>query len=161
MPSVSKTQQKLFGWALSCKKGESKNCPENIEKLASSMTIEELEKYASTKHDKLPKRISEDVFECMENMLDRDMELLEKQTYSNTDDVKTPPQTDKNPSVPPGYKESTGKREPITPSLFKMPMSDKRKHDRRLMDFEEFLKRINYRTHDDITQRGHGQNLKK
>ena len=47
----------------------------------------------------------------------------------------------------------------ITPSLFKMPMSKERKHDRRIMDFEKFLKAINYRTHDGVLQKGHGQNL--
>ena len=33
------------------------------------------------------------------------------------------------------------------------------KHERRIMDFPQFLKRINYQTHDDTLQKGHGQNL--
>jgi hypothetical protein len=86
------------------------------------------------------------------------LSLLEAQTYSATSDVKTPPQTDKNPSVPPGYNAASPKREPITPSLFKAPMG-KAKHERRIMDFDQFLDRINYRTHDDTLQKGHGQNL--
>lgn len=50
------------------------------------------------------------------------------------------------------------------PSCFKMPMNKKRIHERKIMDFAQFLKTINYRTHDGqsdgSTQRGHGQNLK-
>jgi hypothetical protein len=159
MPSTSQTPQKLFEWALACKRGESKSCPVNVKKLADSMTEEELEKYASSKHDKLPVRIEEDVLECLESMEKDSMVILEKQTYSNTEDVKTNTPLDKNPSVPSGYQKASGKREPITPSLFKMPMSNKQKHERRIMDFNDFLERINYKTHDDTIQKGHGQNL--
>ena len=68
MPSVSQSQQQLFGWALACKRGESKSCPANVKKLADTMTDVELEKYASTKHNKLPKRVSESLNECIDNM---------------------------------------------------------------------------------------------
>ena len=159
MPSTSKSQQRLFGWALACKKGESKHCPSNVKKLADSMSDEELEKYAATSHDKLPEYVKESIAECISEMDIHDLDLLEeKETYSNTEDVKTPPQLDKNPAVPPGYQEATGKRPPITPSLYKAPMG-KAKHDRRIMDFDEFLHRINYRTHDSVLQKGRGQNL--
>jgi hypothetical protein len=159
MPSVSQSQQKLFGWALACKRGESKSCPSNVKKLADTMTDEELEKYASTKHDKLPKRVAESLNACVYDMDEESLSMLESQTYSNTPDVKTPPPVDKNPSIPPGYDAASPKREPMTPSLYKAPMG-KAKHERRLMDFDQFLDRINYRTHDDIVQRGHGQNLR-
>ena len=71
--------------------------------------------------------------------------------------VDAPPVVDRNPSLPPGYPEAS-KRPAITPSLYKAPMG-KAKHERRIMDFETFLHRINYRTHDGIIQAGHGQNL--
>ena len=158
MPSVSQSQQKLFGWALACKRGEMNNCPANVEKLANTMTDEELEKFASTSRSRLPKRVEESLQECLSGMDSESLRLLEAQSFSATSDVKTPPQTDKNPSVPPGYVEASPKREPITPSLFKAPMG-KAKHERRLMDFDQFLDRINYRTHDDTLQKGHGQNL--
>ena len=45
MPSTSKTQQRLFGWALACKTGESDNCPTKVKNLADSMSEEELRKY--------------------------------------------------------------------------------------------------------------------
>ena len=76
-------------------------------------------------------------------------------------DVKKPSPVVENPEVPPGYPESDKRKDPgfFTPSLFKRPGDDKVKKERRLMDFAEFLKRINYRTHDDTLQKGHGQNL--
>jgi hypothetical protein len=154
MPSTTQEQQKLFGWALACKRGESKECPANIQNLADKMTEVELEKFASS--SRLPKRIKESLRECMENMDPETFELLEAK--SSTGDVTTPPQVDKIPSVPPGYEQASAKREPMTPSLYKAPMG-KAKHERRLMDFSEFLDRINYRTHDNVLQKGHGQNL--
>lgn len=150
MPSTSKSQQRLFGWALSCKRGTTDNCPVNVKKLADTMSEEELEKYASTSHEDLPNKVKEALVECEE--------LMEGQKYSETDDVKTPPPVDKIPSIPPGSVPAEKKREPMTPSLYKAPMG-KSKHERRIMDFQEFLKRINYRTHDDTLQKGHGQNL--
>lgn len=159
MPSTSKTQQRLFGWALACKRGESTHCPVNVKKLADSMSDEELEKYASTSHKDLPEKIKESAADCIQEMELEDMDLIEeKEVYSNTEDVKTPPPVDKNPALPPGYPAASLKREPMTPSLYKAPMG-KAKHERRLMNFDEFLQRINYRTHDGILQKGHGQNL--
>ena len=159
MPSTSKTQQRLFGWALACKNGESTNCPVNVKKLADSMSADELEKYASTSHKELPEKVKEGIVECIQEMKIEDLDILEeKETYSNTTDVKIPPPVDKNPEIPPGYIAASPKREPMTPSLYKAPMG-KAKHERRLMDFNEFLVRINYRTHDDTLQKGHGQNL--
>lgn len=57
MPAVSVSQRKLMGWAYACKTGKSDNCPPNILKIANSMSKEELEKFASTEEDDLPKNI--------------------------------------------------------------------------------------------------------
>jgi hypothetical protein len=101
-------------------------------------------------------------------------DLLEKETKKEvsvpdlkpsdvpvTKDVKTPPPVVPNPEVPPGYVAANKRNEPgmFTPSLFKRPGDKKAKSDRKLMDYSEFLKRINYHTHDGILQKGHGQNL--
>ena len=159
MPSTSKTQQKLFGWALACKRGESTRCPANIKKLADSLSEEELEKYASTSHKDLPERVRESAVECFQEIENSDLDMIEeKESYSNTEDVKTPPPLDKNPNLPSGYPAASPKRAPMTPSLYKAPMR-KGKHERRFMNFEEFLQRINYKTHDGVLQKGHGQNL--
>lgn len=61
MPSLSIKQQKLMGLALAYKRGDvpdSKVSPK-IKKLADAMSEKELEKYASTKHKGLPKKVSE------------------------------------------------------------------------------------------------------
>jgi hypothetical protein len=175
MPSTSKTQQRLFGWALACKRGESKNCPANISKLAKSMSEEELEKYASTSHENLPSRVEESIVECIEEMDNEGLDLLEKETKKEVSvptlkpsdvppiskDVKTPPPVVPTPEPPPGYVHADTRKDPgfFTPSLFKRPGDKKAKRDRKLMDYAEFLKRINYHTHDDVLQKGHGQNL--
>jgi hypothetical protein len=64
MPSVSKQQQKIMGLALAYKRGEvpAYKVSTQVKKLAKSMTMKELEKYASTKHKGLPTRVkSEDM----------------------------------------------------------------------------------------------------
>jgi hypothetical protein len=174
MPATSKTQQRLFGWALACKKGESDNCPVNVKKLADSMSEEELEKYASTSHKDLPDQAKESVVECISEMDIEGLDLLEKETKTEvaptkltpsdkpvTKDVKTPSPVVPNPEVPPGYVKADKRKDPgfFTPSLFQRPGDKKAKRDRRIMDYGEFLKRINYQTHDDTLQKGHGQNL--
>jgi len=47
MPAKSEKQRRLMGAALSYKRGENKNASEEIKKVASSMTEEELEDFAS------------------------------------------------------------------------------------------------------------------
>lgn len=165
MPSMSKSQQRLFGWALACKRGTSDNCPNSIQKLADSMSENELEKYASTTHQGLPDSVKESIMDCVELMEDEDFEyfeqLLEAEKISDvppiSKDNKIPSPKDTMFPPPPGYLKSE-KSTVYTPSLFKMPGSNKKKDDRRIMDFNEFLKRINYRTHDEVDQKGHGQN---
>lgn len=61
MPAFSQQQQKLMGLALAYKRGDvpdSKVSPK-VKKLADAMSEKELEKYASTKHKGLPKKVSE------------------------------------------------------------------------------------------------------
>lgn len=160
MPSTSISQQRLFGWALSCKRGESSDCPKSIKNLADSMSEDELEKYAKTSHEGLPHRVKESAAECIENMDVEDLDVLdEKQTYGEMEDVKVPPPVTKEPMIYPGFLPAPKKKEPLIPDLFKLPMSKVQKHERRLMDFDDFLKRIVYRTHDATLQAGHGQNL--
>ena len=76
-------------------------------------------------------------------------------------DVKTPPPVVDTPEPPPGYVHADKRNPPgfFTPSLFKRPGDKTAKSEKRIMDFPEFLKRINYQTHDGTTQHGHGQNL--
>ena len=66
MPSHSKKQQRLFGWALACKKGTSKHCPAGIKKLGDSMSEEELKKYASTSHEGLHEKVKESLAKIFE-----------------------------------------------------------------------------------------------
>jgi len=164
MPSTSKSQQKLFGWALACKRNESDDCPSNVKKLADSMSEEELEKYASTSHENLPETVKEALTQYM---IEEANTLLAEATTKISDvppiskDNKTPIVVDETPAPPPGYVHADKRKDPgfFTPSLFKRPGDTKSKHERRIMDFPQFLKRINYQTHDDTLQKGHGQNL--
>ena len=72
MPAVTRTQQRLFGQAYGVKRFKSTHGKEGLNpkdinpkykdeivKLANSMSMDELEKYASTKHKKLPERVKE------------------------------------------------------------------------------------------------------
>ena len=76
MPSTSKSQQRLFGWALACKRGSSKSCPPSVKKLADSMSDEELEKYAKTSHKGLPTKVKESLDEIFSIYV----ELVEAET---------------------------------------------------------------------------------
>jgi hypothetical protein len=289
MPSTSKSQQRLFGWALSCKRGTSKKCPASVQKLADTMGEDELEKFAKTSHEGLPNKVKEsldaifniytelveaEIGESLETyeyeinekecslchgkstnirMLDDDKKCKECGKYvssqnkpeemsegktikveqpdgkklvnakkddkigklSDAKDEKTPAAKEipdakidiegkKNEiplpkgkkladekTVPAASKESkvdktmppsvdnkkdeadTSWEKPYpgmekaeknvmgnvyTPSIHKFPMG-KAKNERRVYDFDGFLKIINYKTHDGIEQKGHGQNL--
>ena len=61
MPALSQQQQKLMGLALSYKRGKvaSSDVSKSVKDLASSMSEKELEKFASTKHAGLPKKVGE------------------------------------------------------------------------------------------------------
>ena len=61
MPALSQQQQKIMGLALAYKKGKvpASKVSKAVKDLASSMSQAELEKYASTKHKGLPKKVGE------------------------------------------------------------------------------------------------------
>ncbi len=61
MPAFSQQQQKLMGLALSYKRGKvaSSDVSKSVKDLAASMSEKELEKFASTKHAGLPKKVGE------------------------------------------------------------------------------------------------------
>ena len=61
MPSLSQQQQKLMGLALAYKRGKvsTSDVSKTVKQLANSMSEKELEKYASTKHKGLPKKVGE------------------------------------------------------------------------------------------------------
>ena len=164
MPAKSESQRRLFGMALAYKKGECKDCPEHIKKLADSMSEEELKKWASKPNgEDLSYKIKESIAACIEEMTNEELNDLFEEKKEKDDigkDLKVPPRVDKAPLLPSGYLGSNSNREPLIPDLFKVPMRKQQKHERRLMDFDEFMKRINYRTHDDTLQDGRGSNLK-
>lgn len=55
----SRSQQRLMGMALAYKRGEMKDAPANVKKMADSMSEKDLEDYAKTKHDKIPEKVDE------------------------------------------------------------------------------------------------------
>lgn len=61
MPALSQQQQKLMGLALAYKRGKvsSSDVSKTVRQLANSMSEKELEKYASTSHKGLPKKVGE------------------------------------------------------------------------------------------------------
>ncbi len=61
MPALSQQQQKIMGLALAYKRGNvsASEVSPTIKKIASGMSEKELEKYASTKHKGLPKKVGE------------------------------------------------------------------------------------------------------
>ena len=84
-----------------------------------------------------------------------------KALYVNANESKdTTVIEDVTPTPPPGVDKSTNNNYPkFRPDLFKIPMQKAAPTERRIMDFEGFLKTINYATHDGTLQTGHGQNL--
>lgn len=74
MPAKSKAQQKLFGVALSVKRGETQLSDIDDEKIRKSvsnivdnMTEKEIEKYASVSHKNLPNKIDEEGEATLDN----------------------------------------------------------------------------------------------
>lgn len=60
--SVSKKQQKLMGLAYAYKQGDipEGKVSKTVKNIADNMSMKELKKFASTKHDKLPEKVEED-----------------------------------------------------------------------------------------------------
>lgn len=63
MPATSKAQQRLMGMAYAYKKGEldAKEASQEVKDLADSMTLKQLKKYASTKHEGLPDKVDDNL----------------------------------------------------------------------------------------------------
>jgi hypothetical protein len=61
MPSVSKSQQKLFGLVKAVKAGDVKagEVSKNVKDIAKSMSTKEIDKFAGTKHKGLPEKKKE------------------------------------------------------------------------------------------------------
>jgi len=57
--AVSQQQQKFMGMVYATKKGKMKDPSDEVLNAAMSMSMKDAKKYASTKHDKLPKKIEE------------------------------------------------------------------------------------------------------
>lgn len=57
MPARSKKQQQFFGMLDAIRKGEMKNPPDNLKRLAHSMPHKSIRDYAATKHEGLPTRV--------------------------------------------------------------------------------------------------------
>jgi hypothetical protein len=88
MPAFSQQQQKLMGLALAYKRGDvpDSKVSGKIKKLASNMTTKELEKYASTPHKDLPKKVENKIsVEELKNMITSvvDEVMIEKINASN------------------------------------------------------------------------------
>lgn len=76
MPSKSKSQRKLMGYAYSIKKAgfksdKFKDAPEYIQQIAKSMTKKQLMDFAKTKEDDLPKKKNENIMSFSEFVNER------------------------------------------------------------------------------------------
>jgi hypothetical protein len=58
--AVSQAQQKLMGMALAYKRGEMDDASDQVKDLAKSMSTKDLEDFAKTKHDDLPKKVKKE-----------------------------------------------------------------------------------------------------
>jgi vacuolar-type H+-ATPase subunit E/Vma4 len=80
--AVSKAQQRLMGMAYAYKQGELDDASEEVKKLANSMSLKDLEDFASTKHAGKPEHVEEGVLDYIKDKLGANME-----EYDN--DMKT------------------------------------------------------------------------
>lgn len=80
MPSVSKKQQKIFGLALSVKRGETprSEASDDVLKIVDSMTEKEIEDFAGTEHKGLPTKVEIQVREMVREELDERFRFGEK-----------------------------------------------------------------------------------
>lgn len=86
MPARSQQQQKIMGLALAYKRGEvpASKVSQKVKDLAKSMSEKELEKYASTKHKGLPKKIKESSLATFEQFIsekDDEMEIEDEMEF--------------------------------------------------------------------------------
>lgn len=87
MPAKSKAQQQLMGIALALKQGKvaKSKVSKQAQKLASSMSTKELEKFAKTKHKGLPQKLKEIASEADMESMDTDSLLGMQKLISLTD----------------------------------------------------------------------------
>lgn len=73
MPAVSKQQQKLFGLALSVKRGDTprSEVSDDVLKIVDTMSEKDIEKYAGTEHKGLPKKVEQKLREIVRNEIKR------------------------------------------------------------------------------------------
>lgn len=71
MPSKSKKQQKLFGIALSVKRGDTprSKVSKSVLDIVDSMSEKEIEKWTSTKHKSIPTRVEQKLREIIRTMV--------------------------------------------------------------------------------------------
>ena len=62
MPARSKAQQRLFGMVHAYQKGKLKNAPEEVKNIARSISDEDAEHFAKTKHKGLPEKKAERLY---------------------------------------------------------------------------------------------------
>lgn len=87
MPAKSQQQQKIMGLALAYKRGEvpASKASAKVKELAKSMSEKELEKYASTKHNGLPKKVKESVLTTFSQFI---REKEEEEETKGADDME-------------------------------------------------------------------------
>ena len=80
MPSKSKQQQKFMGLVHAFKKGDvpASKVSNAVKKAAKSMSDKSVRKYAKTKHDELPKKVTEDVGKDFPWANEKELKLISK-----------------------------------------------------------------------------------
>jgi len=71
MPSKSKAQQKFMGMVYSFLKGDMKDAPAAVKKVAKDMKKSDVKKYASTKHKGLPPKINQESISIIKDYIKR------------------------------------------------------------------------------------------
>ena len=71
MPSKSKAQQKFMGMVYSYMKGDMKDAPAAVKKVAKDMKKGDVKKYASTKHKGLPPKINQESMDMIKGYIKR------------------------------------------------------------------------------------------
>lgn len=78
MPSVSQQQQKLFGLALSVKRGETpeSEASDAVMNIVNTMSEKDIEKYAKTSHSGLPKKAKAESLSELRKMIREEIQRL-------------------------------------------------------------------------------------
>ena len=89
MPAKSKEQHRLFGWVHAVQKGEAKDAPKKIKDIAKSISKEDAEDFAETKHKGLPEKVkhkkktNESVMRITENDINHMVHTCIKEVMEN------------------------------------------------------------------------------